>query len=47
MTQITRATALSISQLSDRRFHRVIFQSIVLAICALWALAVGGGSVLG
>ena len=47
MTQITRAIALSISQFSDRRFQRVVFKSIVLAILALWALAAGGGSVLG
>lgn len=47
MTQITRAIALSISQFSDRRFQRVVFKSIVLAIFALWALAAGGGSVLG
>ena len=47
MTQITRAIALSISQFSDRRFQRVVLKSIVLAIVALWALAAGGGSVLG
>ncbi|NCX84393.1 MAG: hypothetical protein EBX04_11200, partial [Rhodobacteraceae bacterium] len=47
MTQITRAIALSISQFSDRRFQRVVLKSIVLAIFALWALAAGGGSVLG
>ena len=47
MTQITRAIALSISQFSDRRFQRVVFKSIVLAILALWVLAAGGGSVLG
>ena len=47
MTQITRAIALSISQFSDRRFQRVVLKSIILAIVALWALAAGGGSVLG
>ena len=47
MTQIPRAIALSISQFSDRRFQRVVLKSIVLAIVALWALAAGGGSVLG
>ena len=47
MTQITRAIAHSISQFSDRRFQRVVLKSIVLAIVALWALAAGGGSVLG
>ena len=47
MTQITRAIALSISQFSDRRFQRVVLKSIFLAIFALWALAAGGGSVLG
>ena len=47
MTQITRAIALSISQFSDRRFQRVVLKSIILAIFALWALAAGGGSVLG
>ncbi len=47
MTKITRAIALSISQFSDRRFQRVVLKSIVLAIFALWALAAGGGSVLG
>ena len=47
MTQITRAIALSISQFSDRRFQRVVIKSIILAIVALWALAAGGGSVLG
>lgn len=47
MTQIMRAIALSISQFSDRRFQRVIIKSIILAILALWALAAGGGSVLG
>ena len=47
MTQITRAIALSLSQFSDRRFQRVVLKSIVLAIVALWALAAGGGSVLG
>jgi CysZ protein len=47
MTQITCAIALSISQFSDRRFQRVVLKSIILAIVALWALAAGGGSVLG
>ena len=47
MTQSTRAIALSISQFSDRRFQRVVLKSIVLAIIALWALAAGGGSILG
>jgi len=47
MTKITRAIALSISQFSDRRFQRVVLKSIILAIVALWALAAGGGSVLG
>ena len=47
MTQITRAIALSISQFSDRRFQRFVIRSIFLAIFALWALAAGGGSVLG
>ena len=47
MTQITRAIALSISQFSDRRLQRVVLKSIFLAIFALWALAAGGGSVLG
>ena len=47
MTQITRAIALSISQFSNRRFQRVVLKSIILAIVALWALAAGGGSVLG
>jgi len=47
MKQITRAIALSISQFSDRRFQRVVIKSILLAILALWALAAGGGSVLG
>ena len=47
MTQITRSIALSISQFSDRRFQRVVLKSIILAIVALWALAAGGGSVLG
>jgi hypothetical protein len=47
MTQITRAIALSISQFSDRRFQRAVLKSIVLATFALWALAAGGGSVLG
>ena len=47
MTQITRAIAQSILQFSDRRFQRVVLKSIVLAIIALWALAAGGGTVLG
>ena len=47
MTQITCAIALSISQFSDRRFQRVVLKSIILAIVAFWALAAGGGSVLG
>ena len=47
MTQIMRAIALSISQFSDRRFQRVVIKSTLLAILALWALAAGGGSVLG
>ena len=42
-----RAIALSVLQLSDRRFQRVVIKSIVLAILALWALAVGCGTVLG
>ena len=47
MTHIVRAIVLSISQFSDRRFQRVVIRSIFLAIFALWALAAGGGSVLG
>jgi uncharacterized protein involved in cysteine biosynthesis len=47
MTHIARAIVLSISQFSDRRFQRVVIRSIFLAIFALWALAAGGGSVLG
>ena len=47
MTQFTRAIAISISQLSDRRFQRSVLKSIILTIFALWALAAGGGSVLG
>ena len=47
MSLIMRAIALSVLQLSDRRFQRVVIKSIVLAILALWALAVGGGTVLG
>ena len=47
MTHIVRAIVLSISQFSDRRFQSVVIRSIFLAIFALWALAAGGGSVLG
>lgn len=47
MTQIIPAIVLSVSQFSDRRFQRVIIKSIALAIFALWALAAGGGTVLG